>query len=176
MKYENHKNGADYTAPIVAKVIYAMAWTGGVLSSLLILIALGFTLVSVFWRYILEDPLLWPEDLTGWTLVGLIMLGTSEAYRRGDHISIDLLSNYLSPRQKKLQSTWSHCVVFVFAFVVGLSSWEAISFAYDFGAYTSGSVEVPSWIPKIPMLIGATLMGLTAIAKIIETSNSGTLK
>ena len=176
MKYENHNDGADYTAPIVAKVLYAMAWIGGVLSSLLILIALGFTLVSVFWRYILEDPLLWPEDVTGWTLVGLIMLGTSEAYRRGDHITIDLLSNYLSPRQKKLQSTWSNCVVLVFAIVVGFSSWEAINFAHDFGAYTSGSVEIPSWIPKIPMLIGTTLMGLTAIAKIIETINSVTLK
>lgn len=164
-----NRNGADSSAPFIAKAIYGLVWVGGALSALLILIAFGFTLIAVFWRYVLDQPLLWPEDVTGWTLVGLIMLGVSEAYRRGDHIAIDLLASRLDGPVSTAQTIWTHLAILAFAAILGLSAWEAVTFARDFGAYTSGNVEIAAWIPKAPMIAGSVLLGLTALAKIIET-------
>jgi TRAP-type C4-dicarboxylate transport system permease small subunit len=139
--------------------MYALVRLGGALSSLLILIAFGFTLVAVFWRYVLDKPLLWPEDVTGWTLVGLIMMGVSEAYRRGDHIAIDLAASKLGRGARALQEIGTHLAVLAFAVVLGISAWEAVAFAHDFGAYTSGNVEVPSWIPQAPMIAVPCCLG-----------------
>lgn len=156
------------TAPAFARAVYALVRLASALSVFAILLALGFTLIAVFWRYVLSDPLLWPEDVTGWTLVGLIMLGVAEAYRRGDHIAIDLLAATLPKRWTPLQKLWSHLAVLAFAVVLGLSAWEAVHFARDFGSYTTSNVEIPAWIPQAPMVLGALLLGLTAVAKIIE--------
>lgn len=161
--------GADASAPFIARAIYGLVWVGGALSALLILLAFGFTIIAVVWRYLLDQPLLWPEDVTGWTLVGLIMLGVSEAYRRGDHIAIDLLAGQLSGRASAMQEIWAHLAVMAFAAILGLSAWEAVTFARDFGAYTSGNVEIAAWIPQAPMIAGSVLLGLIALAKIIET-------
>ena len=173
MRDAQSPEGAAPAAPFPIRAIYGLIWLGGALSGLLILIAFGFTLVSVFWRYVLDDPLLWPEDVTGWTLVGLVMLGISEAYRRGDHIAIDLFAGALRGRARLAQEIWSHLSVLAIACVLGLSAWEAVHFAYGFGAYTAGTVEIPTWIAQSPMIAGAALLGLTAIAKIIETVRRG---
>lgn len=168
MSHSTHKEGAGHPAPLAARAIYTIVRLAGAVSVLLILVALCFTLIAVFWRYVLDQPLLWPDDVTGWTLVGLVMMGVSEAYRRDDHIAIDLVASGLKGSSKVLQEIWAHLAVLTFAFVLGLSAWEAVTFARDFGAYTSGNVELPSWIPQAPMIAGAMLLGLTAIAKITE--------
>lgn len=169
MSIQTQSSGAvSSTAPALARAIYALVRLASALSVLAILVALGFTLIAVFWRYALSNPLLWPEDATGWTLVGLIMLGIAEAYRRGDHIAIDLLVDTMPHRLKPVQMLWSHLAVLAFSVVLGLSAWEAVHFAHGFGSYTSGNVEIPSWIPQAPMVVGAVLLGLTAVAKIIE--------
>ena len=36
-------------------------------------------------------------------------------------------------------------------------------------AYTSGTIEIPLWITQAPLLVGALLLGLTALTKIVET-------
>lgn len=161
----------DRTAdrPLLLRMADALVWAGGALSALLILLAFGFTIVAVFWRYVLSSPLLWPNDLTGWTLVALIMLGTAEAYRRDNHIAIDLLTARLQGGTRRLQLIWSHLAVLGFSAILVASAWHSVHFAYDWRAYTSGTIEIPLWIPQAPLLIGAGLLGLTAVTKLIET-------
>jgi TRAP-type C4-dicarboxylate transport system permease small subunit len=161
--------GADRAVSLPIRIAYGVVRVGGALSALLILTAFAFTILAVFWRYALSSPLLWPHDVTGWTLVALIMLGVSEAYRRGDHIAIDVVSGQLGPRARKWQVLWSHAAVLAFSIVLGASAWHTVHFAYDWRAYSSGTIEIPLWIPQAPLLVGAVLLGLTALTKIVET-------
>ena len=168
MRSDQKPEGAERSAPLFTRAAEALVWLAGALSSLLILVAFSFTIIAVFWRYVLDDPLLWPEDVTGWTLVGLIMLGVAEAYRRGDHIAIDLVAGQLSRKARAVQEVWAHLAVLAFSVVLGLSAWESVTFAYDFGAYTSGNVEIAIWIPQSPMILGSFLLGLIAFSRILE--------
>lgn len=173
MQQDRNSNGAASAAPLPSRLVYHLVWACGALSTLLILVASCFTIVAVFWRYVLSDPLRWPNDLTGWTLVALIMLGVSEAYRRGDHIAMDLLSDRFTGQLRFWQEAWAHLSVLLFAIVLGAGAWHMVHFSYDWQAYTPGTIEIPLWIPQAPMFVGSILLGLVAVAKLLEHFVSG---
>ena len=169
MTRRNDTEGAALAAPLFSKLAGGLVWLCGALSTLLILVAFIITLYAVFMRYVVNAPLLWSDEITGWCLVALVMLGVAEAYRRGDHIAIDLVTSKLRGTARKAQLLFADAAVLVLAGVLFLSAWEAIHFARDFGSYTSGNIEIEAWIPQAPMLPGAALLGLVAITRMIET-------
>jgi TRAP-type C4-dicarboxylate transport system permease small subunit len=159
---------AAAAASFPARALYGLVWLCGALSALLILFVLGIVTYAVIQRYILGTPLLWGDEFIGYVLVAIVMLGTAEALRKGDHIAIDLLSSRTGPTASRILAIWSDLAVLAFAVVIGWSSWVAIKFAYDFGEYSSGYIEVPTWIPQLPMLVGSVLIGLVAVTRLFE--------
>lgn len=155
-------------ASLPARVIYGLVWLCGALSALLIVFVLGVVTYAIIQRYVLGTPLLWGDEFVGYVLVAIVMLGTAEALRKGDHIAIDLLSSRAGSGLSHILMIWSDLAVLAFAIVLGWSSWVAIRFAYDFGEYSSGYIEVPTWIPQMPMLVGSVLIGLVAITRLLE--------
>lgn len=156
-------------SPLPARLVFVLAWLGGLLSTLMIIGVLGLVSFAVVKRYILNSPLLWGDEFIGYLLVAIVMLGAAEALRRGDHIAIDLLAS----RAGRAQRLWSDFAVLLVALVLGWSTWESIRFAYDFGSYSSGYIEIETWIPQVPMLIGAVLLALTALARLVTTLFEG---
>ncbi|MBK0326147.1 TRAP transporter small permease [Rhodobacteraceae bacterium F11138] len=167
MSVNPDKEGAASAVPLIERLLTPFVWAGGAISALLILAALALTSYSVFMRYVINKPVIWVDEFTGFLLVGLVMMGVAEAYRRGNHISIDLFTGHLSGGWHRLRLIWSDLCVLAFSAVLALSTWEAIGFAHGFGSYTSGSIEIASWIPQVPILVGAVLLGLFAIARLI---------
>jgi len=165
---QSRKTGgaAPAAPPLALRAATILVKACGALSTLTILAAFALTIYAVVMRYLVNRPLLWSEDVTGWMLVALVMLGAAEAYRRGDHIAIDLATGGFTGRAARWAATWADLAVLTLAAVLFLSTWEAVTFARDFGAYTSGSVEIPAWIPQAPMLLGAATLGLVAVSRI----------
>ncbi|MBA7511402.1 hypothetical protein ES705_03395 [subsurface metagenome] len=60
-----------------------------------------FTGLQVFFRYVLNNPLAWTEELARITLVWLVFWGSAIAVRRKKHLSISFLVNRL-PRKIRL--------------------------------------------------------------------------
>lgn len=149
-------------------VVAPLAWIGGALSTLLILATFVLIVVAVVRRYVLADPLQFTDEVTGWALVALVMLGAAEAYRRGDHIAIDLVTARAPWRVRRGLAIVSDLAVLAFAVVVGWSAWHAIAFARSFGMYTTGHIEVETWILQTPLVAGAVLLGLAAVSKLID--------
>jgi len=145
----------------------------GGLSAILILFTLGFTAYAITLRYVLDAPLKWSDELTGYLLVAIVMLGAAEAYRQGDHISIDILSSRARPGLARCLRAWADLSVLAFAAILGWSAWDSIAFAYDFGSYSAGYLEVAMWIPQLPLLAGALLLGLTALARLARGPSKG---
>src|SRR5215207_5529549 len=61
-------------------------------------------LTQVFWRYVLNDSLSWPEEMARWAFVWLVFLGSAMLTRRGGHITIDLLPRVLGIRALRLHA------------------------------------------------------------------------
>ncbi len=150
------------------RLVNWISWLSGVLSSLLIFVTLVISIYAIFQRYIIDRPLLWGDELLGYLLVAIVMFGAAEALRGNHHIAIDLLSSRTYYRMQFVLRMLSDVAVLAFAIILGISTWDSISFAYGFGSYSAGDLEIATWIPQVPMLIGCVLLGLVAATRVIS--------
>lgn len=58
------------------------------------------TLTQVFFRYVLNASLAWPEEVARWAFIWAVFLGMAINVGRRNHIAIDLVTQRLSPRLK----------------------------------------------------------------------------
>lgn len=154
-------------ASAIGLAVRALVWTAGAIATLLLLSSLVITVYAVVMRYVFNAPLLWSDELTGYLLVALVMLGAAEAYRKGDHIGVDLLSSKARGRLKRLLAGFAHVAVLAVSVVIGYSAWESVLFARAFGSFSPGALEIETWIPQAPMILGAALLGVTALARLL---------
>ena len=61
-------------------------------------------LIQIFWRYILDNSLSWPEEMARWAFVWLVFLGSAMLTHRQSHIVIDLLPRSLGPRGQTIHA------------------------------------------------------------------------
>lgn len=162
------EEGAAPAAFLATRAVAGLSRVCAALGAATILLILGIVTWAVFQRYVLRSPVLGADEAIGYLLVATIMLGAAEALRRGDHVSIDILTQRAGPRAARWLAVWADLGVIGFALVLGISAWEAVSFARAFGSYSPGYLEMPMWIPQAPMLLGAALLGLVAAARILD--------
>ena len=122
---------------------------------------------SVVNRYILNTPITWTDELSGYLVVALVMLGAADTLRRGDHISVDLITSRLSGRGKRLVEIWGYIVVLIFSSVLLMSSKRTIDYSLNFEIVSEGYLEVPMWIPQSFLILGGSLVFLVALVKLI---------
>jgi len=160
---QHNSEGGAANAPLFPdRIVIALVRLCGALSTLLILVIFVQIVVAVTRRYIFDRPLQWNDEMIGYLLVTLVMLGAAEALRRGDHISIDLVAAHLKPGVARLQRIFANFSIMAFAVIVGMSIWDSIAFARSFGSYSVGYIEIETWIPQVPVVIGMALLFLTA--------------
>lgn len=169
--HDTEKEGAPAApSPLFPdRIVTGLVRLCGALSTLLILYVFCQIVVAVVRRYLLDAPLQWNDEMIGYLLVALVMLGAAEALRRGDHIAIDLATSRLGPRMARAQAVLAHLAVMAFAFIVGHSIWDSIAFARSFGSYSVGYIEIETWIPQVPVVLGAGLLFLAAALGLYRT-------
>nr|MBA3448327.1 TRAP transporter small permease subunit [Pseudaminobacter sp.] len=118
------KAEAPVASPLPERIAAAISWTAGVVSAMLIVVVLAATAVSVFNRYVIGRALLGVDEATGFLVVAIVMFGAAEAFRRGDHIRIDLLLDHVGPRWRWLLDLWSYLAVLVFSILLLVTAWH----------------------------------------------------
>ncbi|MFN3937118.1 MAG: TRAP transporter small permease [Gemmobacter sp.] len=162
---------ADRTAAPRGVVGWAAAAVGmvfGAFSALAILAVLVVTAINVAGRYLFAAPLRGAEEATGYMVVAMVMLGAAEAYRRGDHIRIDILTERLGPRGLWLADLIGHLAVLAFAAVLLRTGMHTVEFSQRFGAYSPGYLQIPMWIPQSSLIAGGALLTLMAVLRLIQ--------
>ena len=146
---------------IVSVSKFAASVGAGVVVLMMLVVA-----YSVVNRYILNTPVTWTDELSGYLVVALVMLGAADALRRGDHISVDLITSRLTKRGKRLVEIWGYVVVLVFSSVLLMSSKQTIDYSINFEIVSEGYLEVPMWIPQSFLILGGSLVFLVALVKL----------
>jgi TRAP-type C4-dicarboxylate transport system permease small subunit len=152
----------------LTRAIGWLALAASVVSAGLVLVTLAVTGFSVFRRYVLGQPLTWSDELSGFLVVAIVMLGAAEVLRKGEHVSVDVLSEKAVGGSRRLLALWSNLSVAVVAGVIFASGVGAVRFSLDFGIYSDGYLEAPLWIPQSFMLVGAGLLCLLAVARCLD--------
>lgn len=71
-------------------------------------------LAQVIWRWVLNDPITWSEELIQLTYVWICYLGWAIATRRDSHIRITALTNLLPHGAQKYQQIFCHILTILF--------------------------------------------------------------
>lgn len=110
---------------------------------------------QVFWRYILNDSIVWTEPASVMIMGWFIFLGAAVGIREGYHLSFDVLLHLVPHRGKMFLFSISDLVVAIFGLGMVWFGWQlavktagnkipslGISGAYDFAPLVVGGVLV----------------------------------
>ena len=166
----NNTEEAKLATSVLYSIIVSASKVAAAIGAGVVVLMMLVVAYSVVNRYILDTPITWTDELSGYLVVALVMLGAADALRRGDHISVDLITSRLTKRGKRFVEIWGYIIVLVFSSVLLLSSKQTIDYSINFEIVSEGYLEVPMWIPQSFLILGGSLVFLVALAKLIRAA------
>ena len=83
---------------------------------------MGFMVFTVSWqiftRFILNDPSLYSEEIAGFLLIWIGMLGSTYALLEKSHIGIDVVTKNFIGKEKAMSEIFIYSIIILFSFFV----------------------------------------------------------
>ena len=139
------------------------------LISLMIIMVLTVTW-QVFTRFVLGDPSGFTEELAGFLLIWIGLLGASYAYYTKAHLGIDVLTANLSDRKRQLSEILVSAIVFLFGLcllVIGGSRLVGITFTLK---QISPAIGIPMGYIYLVLPISGFLFMYYSVVFIVNSS------
>jgi TRAP-type C4-dicarboxylate transport system permease small subunit len=123
------------------------------------------TFVSVFFRYILNDSLVWAEELARYLFVWLTFIGSALALKEGLHMGVDLLLSALPGKLKTMLEIVINCLIAAFLI---FSIKAGITVVQITMGNRSSALEIPMGFVYLAIPVGCSLMLLISCRKIFQ--------
>jgi TRAP-type C4-dicarboxylate transport system permease small subunit len=162
-----HEEGEHYSPSSLERALGYLTWLCAAAATMLVLLSLALTAYSVVLRYVFGSPVTWTDELFGYLVIGMVMLGAAESLRRGDHIAVDLLTSRAAPGARRYFDLWAMLLVIAVAGALVVSATKMVDYSYNFGIFSEGYLEMPMWMPQSVFLLGAALLVLMAVCRIV---------
>lgn len=145
---------------VTAPAAFGLAGAG-----VLALVAMmGIVTFDVVLRYFFNRPTVWAGEVASFLTVAVVFFGLAQNMRLGDHIRIDVFTNLLSERARLVLDVVAHAVAIVFSVILLMGCWLRFENFWDRQTVSDSPIMVPLWIPMLPVLIGAAVFCLAAVA------------
>ena len=126
-------------------------------------------ILQVFMRFVLRDPLAWPEEFSRYLLIWTAFIGSSLAVKESRFVNIDILPLMTSGRVRMALHVVMHLGFLIFCAL-------AIYFSYDFilriarSGQVSPAMGIPMWLVYGAAPVGLTLAALRTLQAIFRGS------
>lgn len=121
--------------------------------------------LGVLFRYVLNTPLTWTEEVARLCLVWITFLGTYLAYRRKLHISIDVLRVRLSARAQRV----IHVVVTILvAVLMATLAVEGTQYSRAFLGSETPLLGIPLGIVYAALPFSAVLLFIAVLGDLVD--------
>ena len=81
------------------------------------------TLMGVFFRYVMQAPFMWTEEVARYLMLWLGFLGIQLAMRKKVHVSIEVLATFLPPKIIKFKNVIVNLLIAFFLLIILKESW-----------------------------------------------------
>ena len=123
-------------------------------------------LLQVIFRYVLNLPLFWTEELARYCLVWTSLLGSAVAVKRGRHIAVTILMERFPPALRRGLTVVALISV---AAILTIILWGGIQLVAITRSQISPALRVSMSLPYLAVPVGAGLMLLHTMVGIFET-------
>lgn len=145
------------------RLVRRLAAFGIALAAISLLGSLALVVYSVVMRYFLNQPATWVDEMVGYLLVACVMLAAADALLEGEHLAVDLVTERLGTRGKRLTLLAGLAAVALSALLLVVEGFDMVAFSRMVGLKSNGYLATPMWIPQLLVPIGAALMLLAAL-------------
>ena len=121
----------------------------------------GAVCIQIFWRYVLQSPLVWPFEFSIYCYIYIIYIGAAISTRKGSHVAFDIFHTRL-PRSAQLITNILSSSFLIIIFALTLKpSLDYISFVSNI---RSTALDIPwSWVLVVyPIGMGLIMIHLAA--------------
>jgi TRAP-type mannitol/chloroaromatic compound transport system permease small subunit len=146
-------------------------WTSeksGVFVSFWTVNAVCFYFFEVIMRYVFNMPTVWVHEASFLLLGMQYLLAGGFALLHGSHVRVDVMYNFLPERGRVGMDIFTSMFFFIFALALVWTSWTFFDDAYSMGETTVETWGIQYWPVKGVMLLGAVLILLAGISKLIK--------
>jgi TRAP-type mannitol/chloroaromatic compound transport system permease small subunit len=133
-----------------------------------VLMMFVLVLMEVIRRYVFNAPTVWGQELTQLTFGVYVILSGGHIMRWGGHVNVDILYTKFDRKTKAFVDIFTSILFFLFCGMLliygGFLAWDSM-------AYWERSISAwgpPLWIFKLMIPLGALLLLLQGIAKLIR--------
>ncbi len=147
--------------PTLSRVL---TWVTEIPAAALVVVEVGILFAGVIWRYVLDSPLVWSDELAGMLFLWLAMLGAVIALRRREHMRMTAIIVALSPRWQRFSAALVALVVA--AFVAELLP-QAVSYMVSVDAITSPTLGIPDSWRVAGLVVALALLLLAALQQLL---------
>ena len=123
-------------------------------------------LVSVFFRYVLNAPLVWSEELAKFLLVWTVFLAASNAVRHWENMRVTLFLDRLSPKNLIVFDAIIKLVAFAFVTFVFILALKSIPNVWY--REMAPALGISMVVPQLGVIVGLGLMVLQFIGLFID--------
>lgn len=121
--------------------------------------------VNVFYRYVLNQPLIWGDELAGLLFIWLAMLGTVIALQRGEHMRLTTFLAKMSPTRRAFFETFGNVIVTTFVLLMLFPTWQYVIEEWEI---TTPALELPHSFRVASIATGFTLMLAISVSRLME--------
>jgi TRAP-type C4-dicarboxylate transport system permease small subunit len=110
----------------------------------LVLMIIGMAVTQILLRNVFDTGIFWGDVMVRILVLWIGMVGAMVASRKGEHISIDILSRYLPPRVQKMVSGLVEFTTFIICSAAAYYSIKLVISEFDYGE--NAFAGVPFWL------------------------------
>ncbi len=143
----------------------AIDLTCEIAAAALVLIEIGILFAGVIWRYALNSPLLWVDELAEMLFLWLVSLGAVIALRRSEHMRMTVVVARLPPRVQSAVARLSGLIVAVFTSTLLV---PGFGYMQEQQAITTPTLQIPGSWEIAGQLVALAIMLLVALRQLFE--------
>jgi C4-dicarboxylate transporter DctQ subunit len=121
----------------------------------LMAILLGIAVVNVFFRYVLEAPFFWAEEISRYVMIWIVFVASGVAFYTGEHIAMEAVIARTPPRVALILKLFILVFLMFFSILMIVYGSEVANRCRTF---VSQIVGVPQFWPRLAVPVGGFIM------------------
>lgn len=146
-------------APSFARIFFAvdrsMYLVTAILIVVLMVVMVGSIWAGVFFRYVLDNSLIWSEEVARYAMIWVSMLGGGLAFRKGAHVAVEFVTDRLPHRARLVLKIIGGGAILFF---LVLLLWYGIDVTQRVSRQTTAALRISMFWPYVALPLGAALM------------------
>ncbi len=142
------------------------------LGGLVLFVIMLLVSTTVFYRYVLNQPILGDQELVEIGMSLVVMMAMPFAALKGAHIRVDILDEAIGKAGCFLGDVFTRTVSCLVLFLLIRKTWDKTWDAHKYGDVTN-MIEIPVWIAYGAITAGMGLFALVLAVQLIEQLRGG---